>query len=436
MAGAEKKTKRLRVGQKVGKYKLKQRIGDGAFGVVYKAYDEIEGQYVALKIHDLVEDTKSILPYFRKEIKLLAQIEHKNILKLKNADVFDGRLFIASELGKGALAERDRRSLNVRFALSVVRQILEGLIEVQKHNIVHRDIKPDNIILFPGGVAKLGDFGIAKVLERAGKTIGTDAGTRGYFAPEQIYGQPSFASDIFSLGLVFYEMITGWLPAWPFQWPFEGRDKLYRRVERPVVSVIRKALEFEEGDRYPDAITMHKDLQRAMERKTNGAPNSRKRMIPWRKYREMEFSTRFAKLLELKFKCGNCAGPIAEYMMHCPWCGTDKNSFKGLTGFPAVCRRCEHGVKDEWDYCPWCYNKKFSWADVWVGEDKRYVKRKCPNRYCGERRIMRWMQYCPWCHAKLKPWIVPQLKGRCRKCRWSIAADYWDYCAWCGETLG
>ena len=120
--------------------------------------------------------------------------------------------------------------------------------------------------------------------------------------------------------------------------------------------------------------------------------------------------------------------------MHCPWCGTDKNSFQGLSSFPAVCRRCEHGVKDEWDFCPWCYGKKFTWADVWVSDDKRYVK-KCPNRYCGERKIMRWMRYCPWCHVKLRPWIVGQLDGRCRKCRWSVAAGYWDYCAWCGTDI-
>ena len=400
MMRTTKPKKRLFVGQKIGKYKLRQRIGDGAFGIVFKAYDEVEGQYVALKIHNVTEDTEHILSYFRKEIKLMSRVDHKHVLKLKNADVFDGRLYFVSELGKGTLADKSRRAVTVSFAVDVLRQMLEALMEVQKHNIVHRDIKPENIILFPGNIAKLGDFGIAKVLERAGRTIGTDAGTRGYFAPEQIYGHPSFASDIFSLGLVFYEMITGYLPRWPFKWPFEGKEKFNRRVSRSLGDVIRRALEFEEEDRYPDAESMYKDLVRVLERKNNGNANARKRLMPWRKYRELEFSNRYAKALDLKFKCARCAGPISEYMMNCPWCGTDKNSFKGLATFPSVCSRCEHGVKDEWDYCPWCYRKKFNWSDVWVNEDKRYSRKRCPNRYCGERRIMPWMRYCPWCHVK------------------------------------
>jgi serine/threonine-protein kinase len=431
-----KSKKRLYIGRRIGKYKLLKKIGVGAFGVVYKAYDDVEGQHVALKIYNESDSASSLLRYFKQEVRLLSKVDHKNILKLKNADVFDGRLYFVSELGKETLDEKKRSSVRYNFALSALKQILQALIEVQEHNIVHRDIKPANIIIFPGNVVKLGDFGIAKVLQRAGKVIGTDAGTHGYFAPEQIYGHPSFASDIFSLGLVFYEMITGVLPRWPFHWPFDGKEKFNRRVPPAVRKVVRKSLEFDEPDRYPDAISMYEDLMAAVNR-LNGAQhaNSRKRMMPWRRYRELEFSNKHANLLELKFKCNECAGPISEYMMNCPWCGTDKNSFKGLTSFGAVCKRCEHGVKDEWDYCPWCYGKKFTWADVWMTDDKRYVK-KCPNRYCAERKIMRWMHYCPWCHVKLRPWRVPQFEGRCKKCRSSVAADYWDYCAWCGTEVG
>ncbi len=423
------------MGQKIGKYKLVKKIGDGAFGVVYKALDQVEGGHYALKINNEAAINTDILRYFKQEFRLLSRVDHKNILKFKNADVYDERLYFVSELGLGSLDEKDRRSIRVTFALKLLEQILEALIEVQKHNIVHRDIKPGNIILFPGNVAKLGDFGIAKVLEKAGKTLATDAGTRGYFAPEQIFGQPSFASDIFSLGLVVYEMITGELPRWPFSWPFVGKEKFNKRVPAGVRPVIRKALEIDEQRRYPDALSMYNDLLSARNNRANSQSTvSRRRMMPWRKYREFEFSTRYSNVLELKFKCGECAGPISEYMMYCPWCGTEKNSFKGVSGFPAVCKRCHHGVKDEWDYCPWCYGRKFSWADVWMTEDKRYV-RNCPNRRCPEKKTMRWMHYCPWCHTKIKPWVIKQLDGRCKKCRWSVASDYWDYCAWCGEDL-
>ncbi len=432
--GAKMK-KSFRSGRRVGKYKLIRKLGDGGFGVVYKAYDEVEGQHVALKIQTGGSGAVDILDYFKHEIKLLSKIEHNNILRMKNADIIDGRLFIVSELGICNLAEREKRSVRFDFAVDVLTQMLDALIEVQKNRIVHRDIKPENIIIFPNRVFKLADFGIAKVLERAGRVTASEAGTQGYFAPEQVFGKPSFASDIFSLGLVFYEMITGELPRWPFHWPLAGRDKFNRRVPRGIRVIIRKSLEFNEKERYPNARAMRNDLTENLERaRNNASAHGRRRMMPWRKYREKEFYERLGRVLSLNFKCCRCSGPISEYMMYCPWCGTEKNSFKGLTSFPSLCRKCEHGMMNEWDYCPWCYAKKLLWADVWVKPDKRYVK-NCPNKYCGERRVMRWMHYCPWCHTKLKPWRHAPLKGKCGKCTWSVADDYWDHCAWCGSSL-
>ncbi|MBI4832989.1 MAG: protein kinase [Candidatus Lindowbacteria bacterium] len=426
---------RFRRGRKVGKYKLLKKLGEGGFGVVYKAYDEVEGQHVALKIQAPAFRSERILQYFKHEIRLMSRIEHRNVLKMKNADLIDGRLFIASELGLCSLAERKRRAIRSDFALSILLQMLEALMEVQKNNIVHRDIKPENIILFPDNIVKLGDFGIAKVLERVGQATATDTGTQGYFAPEQIFGKPSFASDIFSLGLVFYEMITGDLPKYPFRWPLAGKERFHRRVSGNLRHIIRKSLAFDEEQRYPDARSMHHDIvQWSQRRSAANNSQSRRKFIPWRKYREMEFDARFHRALSLDFKCCKCNGPISEYMMFCPWCGTDKNSFKGLSLLPSVCRRCEHGVMEEWDYCPWCYGPKFAWADIWVNPDKRYVK-KCPNKYCGERNIMMWMHYCPWCRTKLKPWRHPLLEDACGGCSWGIAGDFWEYCPWCGKEV-
>ncbi|MCK4773179.1 MAG: protein kinase, partial [Candidatus Krumholzibacteria bacterium] len=147
---AKPKLKRLRIGQRIGKYKLLRRIGDGAFGVVYRARDEVEGGHVALKIHEHTDDVSDMLRFFKKEIQLLARVDHQNILKLKNADIFDGRFYIVSELGKGSL--EGKRSITVPYAVGVLKQMLDALIEVQKHNIVHRDIKPENIILFSDNI--------------------------------------------------------------------------------------------------------------------------------------------------------------------------------------------------------------------------------------------------------------------------------------------
>ena len=115
-----KMTNGFRRGQKVGKYKLLKKLGEGGFGIVYKALDEVEGQHVALKIQTSEFHSERILQYFKHEIRLMSRIEHKNILKLKNADVVDGRLFIASELGLCSLDDRNRRLIRSDFALSVL----------------------------------------------------------------------------------------------------------------------------------------------------------------------------------------------------------------------------------------------------------------------------------------------------------------------------
>ena len=118
--------------------------------------------------------------------------------------------------------------------------------------MIHRDVKPDNILIFEDGRAALSDFGASRVAAKMTKTY-TDAGTLGYMAPEQAYGRARLASDVFSLGLIAYELLTGKLPTWPFEWPFPGHERFEEKVPAPVRPVLRKAAQFDPRRRYPDA---------------------------------------------------------------------------------------------------------------------------------------------------------------------------------------
>ena len=125
--------------------------------------------------------------------------------------------------------------------------------------VVHCDVTPGNIFLFPDGRTALGDFGISRY--QRGRIVTMDEfGTPGYVAPEQAYGKPTFASDCFAAGLILYEYITGYLPQWPFEWPLRGADRLKNRTNWSFMRVVRKALELSPRKRYSNADEMLKAI--------------------------------------------------------------------------------------------------------------------------------------------------------------------------------
>jgi len=153
----------LKARQLLGKYRIAGRLGEGGFATVYRAYDTIEGIPVALKIPHPRLVTKDVLESFRKEVRLTANLDHPNILPIKNAEFVGKQFVIAYPLGEGTLDQRLKRRLATRTALHYAEQMLEALAFAHRHRIIHCDIKPDNFILFPGGRVRLADFGIAKV---------------------------------------------------------------------------------------------------------------------------------------------------------------------------------------------------------------------------------------------------------------------------------
>ena len=238
-----------------GNIKLKKRLGEGGFAIVYQARDTIEGIRVALKIpHDDVV-TEEMLKDFRKEVRMIARLDHPNVLPLKDASMIDGRFVIAFRLGEKTLAERMARRMTMAKTLDFTHDMLSAVAYAHRSRILHCDIKPENFIIFPGDVLRLADFGIAKVAQ---KTIrGSGSGTIGHMAPEQAMGMPSMKSDVFSLGLIIYRMLAGRWPEWPFDWPPPGYQRLRKRgMTQDLMAFIRKSIELEPKRRFRDADQM------------------------------------------------------------------------------------------------------------------------------------------------------------------------------------
>jgi len=252
----------LRRGQRLGKYQLQSQLGNGAFSRVWKARDLIEKQWVALKIPYVSEDLNVDEDELLREIQINAALEHRNILRVKTADKIKGLYVIATELGVESLEDRLTRRVSTRKALSYIKQVLEGLAFAHGRKIIHRDIKPSNIMLFDRERVKIADFGLAVISH---KTIlsASGSGTVAYAAPEQMGGYPSRASDVFSLGLLSYQLLTGAVPKWPFEWPFERTAVLRQRVPEEVIKILRKALHFDYRKRYGDAAQMLAAFEKA-----------------------------------------------------------------------------------------------------------------------------------------------------------------------------
>jgi serine/threonine-protein kinase len=276
IASSSRSNSTLKARRMLGKYRIRRRIGAGAFATVYEAYDTIEGIPIALKVPHLDQLDKDSLSAIHREVRLTARLEHENILPLRNAMMIDGHFVIATPLGEHTLTDRLRYRLGPKTALSYTEQLLDALAYAHEVRVIHCDIKPDNVILFPEGHARLADFGIAKVALRTRTIMGSGQGTVGYIAPEQAMGKPSFRSDVFSMGLLIYRMFAGELPAWPFDWPLPGAERLRRTVSRDFVNFLRRSIEVHERKRFRDGVQMQKAFHAVAPRALRGSTRGRR----------------------------------------------------------------------------------------------------------------------------------------------------------------
>lgn len=234
----------MRRGEQLGKYKIRRRIASGSFATVYEARDVVLNLPVALKVPHYEDDHDLMLD----EIRHVMSLEHPNVLPVLNADYVDSTLIVATLLGRESLREQMRRGLEPESALGYARQMLLGLAHAHERGVVHRDVKPENLIVFADGRLRLCDFGLA---QSAHKSSSGTSGTVGYLSPEQAHGRASKASDVFSAALVIWEMLADTIPAWPFERPLPGAAAISK--EPGLLPVLHKALAVDERLRYLDA---------------------------------------------------------------------------------------------------------------------------------------------------------------------------------------
>ena len=425
----------VRVRQRLGQYRIESRLDRGGFATVYRAYDTVEGIRVALKIPHAHLVTMGALREFRKEVRLTASLDHPSILPIKTAGMIDGHFVIVYPLGVGNLAARLEKRMSLKTALELFDPMIEALAYAHRNDVIHCDVKPENFILFRGGQIRLADFGIARFAQHT--VTGSGSGTVGYVAPEQALGKPSPRSDVFALGLVLWQMLTGHLRSWPFDWPPVGARKLRERVHPEVLTRFEKMLQVDDRKRLANAEKVRLVWRRVRPKVLRPGRTPKRRAVTargWKSARFREFARSSSQLRPLR-PCPGCEGPIHESMRHCPWCSRDMKKLRVETRFPARCPRCERGVKLDWVYCAWCHGKAIGPLADREYTDKEY-DRCCRNPDCERRSILPFSRYCPWCKTKVvRPYRLKPRGKQCPKCSRGISGEFWDHCAWCGKDL-
>src|SRR5919198_2947917 len=200
------------------RYRLDEKIGSGGMSSVYRAFDPTLERWVAIKLmHADISTDPDQLERFRREARAVARLNHPNLVTVIDAGEDEGAPYIVFEYVEGeTLKDRIRRNglLPVPEAVAYAIEIGRALSCAHSHRLVHRDVKPQNVLIDPDGRAKVTDFGIARSLEAQGLTApGRVLGTTDYVSPEQALGhEVTGQSDIYSLGIVLYEMLTGEVP--------------------------------------------------------------------------------------------------------------------------------------------------------------------------------------------------------------------------------
>ncbi len=262
------------IGQTISHYRIIEKLGEGGMGVVYKAHDTKLDRTVALKFlpqHLAASETDK--QRFLQEAKTAATLSHPNICTIHQIDEYEDTTFIVMEYVEGQTL-KDKQNIPFKQALEIGVQIADGLTAAHEKGIVHRDIKPDNIMIRKDGRVQIMDFGLALLggVSRMTKE-GSTVGTAGYMSPEQVQGQDvDHRSDIFSFGVLLYEMFTGELPFkgvhdTALAYEIVNVDPQPMSTVKPDIdpaldSIVLECLAKEPSERYQSAAEIGKELRR------------------------------------------------------------------------------------------------------------------------------------------------------------------------------
>jgi len=289
-----------------GRYRVLGELGRGAIGTVHRALDPLIEREVAVKAlnPNLPEDIAGeVRVRFLREAKSAGRLNHANIVQIYDVGEQDGVAYIAMELLEGRTLQdmlRDPEKMTVQKIADIAAQVADGLDHAHYFAIVHRDVKPANIMVSSAGRAKLTDFGVAYIPSSSVTHAGQALGSPKYMSPEQVLGLPiDPRSDVFSLGVVFYEMLTR---RTPFEQP--GDTNIYpllhriagephmpasefdRSVPKVFDVILNRALAKKPGDRYQRVSEMAKDLRKVLETLAAGVVASEETIpagrAPWR----------------------------------------------------------------------------------------------------------------------------------------------------------
>ena len=321
-------------GQVIGKYRILSSLGSGGFGTVYLAEDTWIDKKVALKVpHKQNLDFNEMI----KEPRLLASMSHPNIVTVLTAEKEDGIFFIVMEYVQGDTLEhiimRDG-ALDVTRALDFSCQICNAVDHAHRAGILHRDLRPGNMLVSENGILKVTDFGTSRFLEIAahGTTV---IGSPPYMAPEQFHGKAVFASDVYSVGVTMYQMMTGSLPydtPTPADLARLSRGDLVTaprlknpKIPKAINDIVLRALAAEPNARYQRAADVMNDILAFRDTPVRPLRRSRSANVATADDQVSEIQSRLkARETPQASFCWHCRKPLQARTAKCPFCGENQ----------------------------------------------------------------------------------------------------------------